>query len=181
MGTAARGFVVVLLIAAVGIRAFIVSSRQEVEIVAPPPTPTVTPKEQTRKVKVYQLVVKDNQPVLVPTVKEVKPGENSMQVAVKQMLGQGNSSGMVNPIPRGTKLLGMTVTDGIATVDLSREFRDNFSGGSEDEALAIGVFLRTLGQFPEVNKVAFLVEGKTLDTLGHLDLSVPQDVNSMEY
>ena len=83
----------------------------------------------------------------------------------------------MNPIPRGTRLLSLKVKDGLATVDLSREFSDNFSGGAEDEALCISSILRTLSQFPEIKKVLFEVEGKPLDTLGHLELDGPQDVN----
>ena len=54
----------------------------------------------------------------------------------------------------------------LATVDLSKEFKDNFSGGSTAEALAINSVTATLGQFPGVKKVQFLVEGQKIDSLG---------------
>lgn len=129
-----------------------------------------------KTVTVYKVAIKNNQPVLRPTEKLVEPGENPVKAALLRLIEQGGNSGLANPIPKGTRLLGVTVKNGLATVDFSREFRDNFTGGSEEEGLLIGATLKTLGQFPEIKQVIFLVEGKPLDSLGHLDLSGPQSV-----
>jgi spore germination protein GerM len=98
---------------------------------------------------------------------------------MRQLVEQGDGKDASNPIPEGTRLLGLTVENGLATVDLSREFQDNFVGGSQGEALVVGTILRTLGQFPEVRRIRILVEGKPIDSLGHLDLSGPLDVDSV--
>ncbi len=72
------------------------------------------------------------------------------------------------PLPAGTKLLSVRVTDGLATVDFSRELCDNFTGGDSAEMRAVNSVLRTLGQFPTVSRVQILVEEQTIDTLGGL-------------
>lgn len=151
-----------------------------------PPAPTATPAEtsktptagedQTREVKVYGVVVENNQPRLQATEQTIRAKDSVIEMTMRKLVEQGSNGGLTNPIPKGTELLGAEVKDGLAKVDFSREFIDNFTGGSEGEALIIAVILRTMAQFDEVKKVQILVEGKPLDTLGHADLSQPLDV-----
>ena len=73
-----------------------------------------------------------------------------------------------SPLPTGTRLLSVRVSDGLATADFSRELRDNFTGGDSAETRAVNSILRTLGQYPTVSQVQILVEGKPIDSLGGL-------------
>jgi hypothetical protein len=73
-----------------------------------------------------------------------------------------------SPLPMGTKLLAVRVVDGLATVDLSREFVDNFVGGDSAEMRAVNSLLRTMGQFSTVSRVQIEVEGQPIDSLGGL-------------
>jgi spore germination protein GerM len=150
-----------------------------------PPEPTTSvvrhqipqaEEHRTKEVKVYQVVVENNQPRLQATKETIASDGKPIENAMRKLVEQGSGGGLTNPIPKGTKLLGVNVKDGLAKVDFSREFRDNFTGGSEGEALVIGVILRTLSQFDEVKKVQFLVEGKPIESLGHAPLSEPLDV-----
>jgi len=173
-----RASIIILLIACVALGAYLAISRQPAERPQPPPPPLPTPSVKApKKVKVYRVAVENNQPKLRATESDVRPGESPPEAALRRLIEQGDTADLANPIPKGTRLLGLKVEDGLATVNLSREFRDNFSGGSEAEGLTIGAILRTLGQFPEIKRVLFLIEGKPLDTLGHLDLLGPQDVS----
>lgn len=168
--------IVILLAVCIAFGIYLAATRRPP---APPPPVPVThaPAKPPEKVKVYRVAVEDNKAVLRATETEVKPGESPVESALRQLIEQGDEADLANPIPKGTRLLGLKIEKGLATVDLSREFRDNFAGGSEDEGLTVGAILRTLGQFPEIKQVQFLVEGKSIDTLGgHLDLSGPQDV-----
>jgi germination protein M len=65
-------------------------------------------------------------------------------------------------IPEGTRLLSIDVADGIATVDLSGEFATGDITGDERESWAIRLaqVTYTLTQFPTVESVRFLVDGK---------------------
>lgn len=137
-------------------------------------TPAV--HKTTQEVKVYRVAVKDEQPRLQATKQKVESDGSPIEMARIKLVEQGDDPDLVNPIPKGTKLLGVEVTNGLAKVDFSHEFRDNFTGGSEGEALIIQVILRTMAQFDEVKKIQILVDGKPLDTLGHAELSEPLDV-----
>lgn len=85
-----------------------------------------------------------------------------------------------SPIPEGTKLNSVKINgDGVATVDFSKELRENFPGGDSAEGLLINAVLSTLGQFKTVKTVQILIDGKKIDSLGggqSLDepLPVPQ-------
>jgi germination protein M len=82
-----------------------------------------------------------------------------------------------SPLPAGTRLLDIRLSDGLATVDFSKEFQKNFHGGDLQEAQVINGILMTLGQFPTIDKVQILVEGAAIDSLGgHFDLTGPADV-----
>ena len=66
----------------------------------------------------------------------------------------------------GTKLESINIADGTATLDFSRELVANFHGGDTDEANAVNGILKTMGQFPTVNKVQMLVAGRPVESLG---------------
>ena len=166
----------IIILGCVGLGIFLVVSRNQPP---PPPKPPVTeaPVKPPTKVKVFLIAFEGNEAKLRPVEVEVPADEDPAEGALRLLIEQGDRDDLVNPIPKGARLLSLEVKDGLATVDLSREFSDNFTGGSEDEALLIGAILRTLGQFPKIKKVQFKLEGEPLDTLGHLDFSGPQDVN----
>ena len=77
-------------------------------------------------------------------------------------------------LPDGVEVLGITVENGLATIDFSQEVLNNASVGSEGEELGIQSIVNTLTDLPNIEKVAFHVEGKaddrTLDWWGHVGL-----------
>ena len=84
-------------------------------------------------------------------------------------------SGLEKPLPSGTTLLGATVSaDGVATIDLSTDFKKNFGGGSSGEQMTMYSIVNSLTTLPNVQSVQFLLDGKKHDgILGNLDTSVP--------
>jgi hypothetical protein len=62
------------------------------------------------------------------------------------------------------------VTGGVATLDWGREVLD-FRASGPEKVLALAAFLRTLGQFPEVTKVRFTVEGRVDGRIGGKDVA----------
>lgn len=79
-----------------------------------------------------------------------------------------------SPLPKETTLLGATVKDGIATLDLSKEFQKNFSGGTSAEQMTLFSIVNSLTTLSNVQSVQFLLEGQKQDAiLGHMDTSVP--------
>jgi spore germination protein GerM len=71
-----------------------------------------------------------------------------------------------SPLPIGTRLESINIADGTATLDFSHELKDNFHGGDTDEANAVNSILKTMGQFPAVNRVQILVAGQPVESLG---------------
>jgi germination protein M len=67
-------------------------------------------------------------------------------------------------IPGGTKLLGLTIKNGVATVDLSGEFAKG--GGSASSQFRLAQVVYTLTQFPTVKSVLFKVDGTTVTVFG---------------
>ncbi len=108
---------------------------------------------------------------------EAKPvpvgeGEDPLRIALEHLLITRDT-----PFPQGTHLLRVSVKNGLAEVDFSRELIDNFPGGSTTEAMIVESLCKTLAQFSDIEKVVILVEGKKIDTIGeHIDLSEPVPV-----
>ena len=67
-------------------------------------------------------------------------------------------------IPAGTKLLGLTIDRGVATVDLSGEFASG--GGSASSQYRLAQVTYTLTQFPTVSSVLFKVDGEVVSVFG---------------
>jgi len=67
-------------------------------------------------------------------------------------------------IPPGTKLLGLTIANGVATVDLSSEFAAG--GGSSSSQFRLAQVVYTLTQFPSVDTVLFKVDGTVVTVFG---------------
>jgi len=146
------------------------------------PNVNVTPV--SRDVTVFLPVSEPNRFYLVPESRsssDVK--SDKLDVAMQTMLATQNDEGEAGMlIPKGTKMLSpVKVENGVAVVDLSKEFVENFSGGSTQEALVLNAIGHTLVENSNgrVEKVQILVEGKKIDTLGgHFELLEPLDVDS---
>lgn len=83
-------------------------------------------------------------------------------------------SGLEPVLPKGTELLSATVKDGIATVNLSKQFKSNFSGGATGEQLILYSIVDTLTTLSNVQSVQFLLEGaQTVTILKEFDTSSP--------
>lgn len=75
-------------------------------------------------------------------------------------------------INRGTRLIGLSIDDGVATVDLDEAFR-----AEETPAIAVGTLSRivsTLTQFDSIDEVRFEVDGTPLTNFGGDELDGPQ-------
>ncbi|HEX5323139.1 MAG TPA: GerMN domain-containing protein [Capsulimonadaceae bacterium] len=83
--------------------------------------------------------------------------------ALVKLAGESDS-----PLPKGTKVLSVNIDDKthLATADFSPEFEKNFPGGDTQEAQVVSSVLMTFGQFPNVENVQFLVDGKKIASLG---------------
>lgn len=131
------------------------------------PSPTATPVD-TMVVRAYFVLAGEvGVEGLVPTLRDV-PETVAVARSAMDVLLEGavldDSRGLSTAIPSGTRLLGLSVKDGIATVDLSREFESG--GGSASTFYRLGQVVYTLTQFATIDAVTFQVEGRTVTTFG---------------
>ncbi|OIO94441.1 MAG: hypothetical protein AUJ92_10160 [Armatimonadetes bacterium CG2_30_59_28] len=77
--------------------------------------------------------------------------------------------------PAGTQLLSAIVAGDMVTLNFSSRIEDSaFWTGSNREYLSVYAIVSTATQFPGIDRVQFLVEGKELETLGgHIELTEP--------
>lgn len=106
---------------------------------------------------------------LSPSTARPTPEQDPHVFAVNQYLAQ------LKMVPKGAVAKTCTVSNGVATLDFSTEFDTTY--GTEDEQTVLKGLLKTMAQFSDVKKVKFTVEGRTLASLGNIDLTEPQDVN----
>jgi hypothetical protein len=71
---------------------------------------------------------------------------------------------ITSAIPAGSRLLGVTIKNGVATVDLSTEF--DSGGGSASMGYRLAQVVYTLTQFTSVKSVVFQIEGQTVTVFG---------------
>jgi spore germination protein GerM len=89
------------------------------------------------------------------------------------------SDGVFTAVPEGTRLLGLVVSDGLATVDLSSEFESG--GGSLSMMARLGQVACTLDQFPTVNGVSFKLDGEPVDVFSGEGIVLDKPVTCADY
>ena len=100
---------------------------------------------------------------LVPLLREV-PETRAVATAAMSALLEGPTSdesgerAITSAVPAGSRLLGLTIENGVVTVDLSSEFESG--GGSMSVLVRLGQVVYTLTQFPTVQTVRFEIEGQ---------------------
>jgi len=104
--------------------------------------------------------------LLVPVTKNIPWVEGIAKATIENLIDKAEirehlkGKGLMPTLPENTKLLGMTIRNGVAKVDFSREFL-NFKDKTAEKT-AILSLVYTLTEFPTINKVELLVEGKPL-------------------
>ena len=68
----------------------------------------------------------------------------------------------------GARVLRVDVVDGLATVQCNPKI---IGFGSIEEGQFLKSIAMTFGQFDEINKVEFMIEGQKVDTLGNVEIS----------
>jgi germination protein M len=155
----------------------------------PPASPSGSPSPsvpvQTMVVRAYYVL--DGDPGvegIVPTLRVVPKTSGVARAAMEALLDADaiidQYSQLSTAVPDGTSLLGISIKDGVATVDLSREFESG--GGSASSSYRLGQVVYTLTQFSTVRAVLFQIEGRTVTTFGPegIQLDGPQGRSDFE-
>ncbi len=112
----------------------------------------------------------------VPVTRYLEGGA-SAEAAVRELLKGPQAEGLRACFPEGTELLSVTVTDGVATVDLSGEFLGAQYTDGLVEAAYETIFL-TIRDAEAISRLELLVEGKPCELVA--ETSAPVFVNEFE-
>ena len=126
------------------------------------------------QVAVYYVKTTDTDFYLVREVHEVPAAERIEIAALEELIhGEPHTEGAYRVLPPDTRVLGIDILDGLATIDFSREVL-SANVGAAGEALGIQSIVNTLTELPEIEQVMFLVEGgldeRAADWWGHIGL-----------
>jgi hypothetical protein len=148
----------------------------------PPATvePTEAPSGAT-SVRIYLFM--DGK--LVPVRREVDATRAVGRAALNAMFeGPTADEAAASPpitteVPEGSILLGLDIADGLATVDLSREFESG--GGSASMFGRLAQVVYTLTQFPTVKQVAFQLDGEPVTVFSGEGIVVDKPSDREDY
>jgi len=99
--------------------------------------------------------------------------ENKYVDALNELIKLPIDSSLFQLIPDTTKINSIVVKDGLAKVDLSKDFvEDKITSDTEDNLLIYSI-VNTLTEFPEVNSVSFYIDGEKLNDLGMIAIEEP--------
>lgn len=116
----------------------------------------------------------DNGKGVAPKLITVDSNKKTMAYAVSFILDEDSRQDY--PVfPKGTKVNGVNLKGDTAIIDLSKEFLDGSNVDGLSAQLRLASLVNTVTEFDGVKKVKFLVNGKTIDTYGGYDLSVPME------
>lgn len=92
---------------------------------------------------------------------------------LEQMLTPPSGTGLRSVLPDGCRLLGVSVKDGLCTVDLSPEFETRHFYTHTGQILSLMGIVNTLCALEEISQVEFTIEGSLLVHYGSLTISGP--------
>ena len=114
---------------------------------------------------------------IIPKTQEV--GAAAIRALLEGPTADERAAGMVTNIPEGTIFLGLSIEDGVATVDLSKEYASG--GGSWSMITRLAEVVFTLTQFPTVDGVNFKLDGEPVGVFGGEGFILDHPLDRREY
>jgi sporulation and spore germination protein/immunoglobulin-like protein involved in spore germination len=122
---------------------------------------------------------------LVPVLRQIPKTKAVGAAAMEALLAGPNEDelgarpAMYTTIPEGTRFLGLTIDDGVATVNLSKEFESG--GGSASVLGRLAQVVYTLTQFPTVTSVRFQLDGADVTVFSGQGVVLDHPVGRADY
>lgn len=111
---------------------------------------------------------------LVSETHKVPVNSHPARKAIELLLEGPKNPEFVGVMPAGTQIKNITVKEHIAYADFNDKLVKKNGGGSASEILLVGAIVNTLTEFPDIQQVQILVNGKKIETIsGHMDTSEP--------
>lgn len=131
------------------------------------------------------LYYQDDHGYLVPVVRKIPWEEGIAKAALNMMIDTREQQmdfmamGLKPVLPGTAKIIGLSIENGLAKLDLSKEAM-GLNNAVEENNMVQGIVM-TLCEFPAIENVQFLFDGEIVDTLQHgTDVSRPlksQNIN----
>ena len=134
------------------------------------PKPKVEPPKPapaTTTVKLYYVVIDANGSVNYKAVNRTVAKDSPLTNALNALLAGPTfeEKNCTTLIPKGTKLLGVSIKDGVATLNFNEAFEFN-QDGIEGYLAQLKQIINTATEFSSVNSVQFLINGEKKEYLG---------------
>lgn len=147
-----------------------------------PTAPAATPQRPQALFKEISLYFSEEDGMYLKTERrriKTADTETEAKEVLRELLGGPHDPRLASAIPEGTRLKRFFIKKTTAYVDLSKDVMEKHQGGSEGELQTIYSIVNTITlNFPEIQDVQILIEGKTESTLaGHIDISYPLAVD----
>jgi germination protein M len=130
---------------------------------------STTDSDGTRTIRLYYVAPGGDTsgragPFLVSVQREIPATPGIAQATLRELIAGPSAAdralidGISTSVPADTLVLGINIDDGLATVDLSREFESG--GGSFSMFSRLAQVIYTVTQFPTVDEVEFMLDGQ---------------------
>lgn len=146
--------------------------------------PTVTTSPSTDLVRLTVYFVSSNEK-LRPVHRLVPRTQGVAAAAIRELVKGPTAaekrldSRLSSAVPSATRLLGISVKDGVALVDLSKEYASG--GGSLSMSLRLAQVVYTLTQFPTIHSVNFALDGRRISVFGGEGIILDHPVGREDY
>lgn len=142
--------------------------------------PTTTTPESTQ-VFVDVFFVKDGEyaETVTRSVETPSVAGNAIRALISGPSGDEEDHGLSSAVPANTLLLGLTIDDGLATIDLSREFETG--GGSFSMLSRLAQVVYTLTQFDSVDRVQFRIDGEPVTVFSSEGIVLDEPVTRADF
>ena len=141
------------------------------------PVEKTSPKVETAKTMQVKVYYPDDSGInLVGVSRQIKiqKDDDKYFATIKLLTEDPTEKGLTKIFPSHAKINGVKIKGKTAYVNFDGSIIENFVGGSTGEELLINSFVNTLTEFPEIEQVKFVIDGKNVETLaGHMDLNMP--------
>jgi germination protein M len=144
--------------------------KKQAEESEPQPSEGQTEQAQADIRKTILYFVNEHE-MLVPVAKDIPRVEGIGKAAIECLVDNPDSrlslveKGLKPPLPEGTRIVGMNIRDGLAKIDFGLDFLNFNDIISEKNAISSVVY--TLTEFPAIEQVSIMVEGKPLKKCPH--------------
>jgi spore germination protein GerM len=140
-----------------------------------PKAPPISPKPGEEALNVTLYFGDDQAMYLVPEKREVlTKGLSAPEIVVEELIRGPVDEKLTSVLPKETKLISVSVAEGIAFVNLSKEAQTKHWGGSAGEMMTINSIVLSLTDLEGIKEVQFLIEGEKQEAIwGHTETIEP--------